>query len=72
MSKAFNLSAKPMLHKCQHIMYYYFLMEHVGGIRVCASSFPSLPLLLRPLFLIIMVMIHGHCASFYYPYQSFL
>ena len=41
-----------------------FPPEYVDGIRVCASSLPSLPLLLRALFLIIMMMTHDHRASF--------
>jgi hypothetical protein len=64
LSKAFNLSARLMLYKCQHTMYCYFFMEHVDDTEVCASSFTSLPLLFRPLPLIIMMIIHNHRASF--------
>lgn len=53
----FNLH---MLHLCVQIMYCYFLMKHMGGIRVCVFPFPSLLLFFRPLFLMIVRMVHGH------------
>ena len=52
LSSTFNASARHMLHTCSRIMYIYFIMEHMGVIRVYVSSFPYLLLLLQSLFLV--------------------
>ncbi|ORE12649.1 hypothetical protein BCV71DRAFT_83471 [Rhizopus microsporus] len=35
LSSTFNISVKRMLHTCQHTMYFYFHMDHMGDIGAC-------------------------------------
>ena len=53
LSSTISVSARRMLHTCAQIAYWYFVMEHMGVIMVCVSSFPSSLLLLQSLFLVL-------------------
>ncbi|ORE03036.1 hypothetical protein BCV72DRAFT_308610 [Rhizopus microsporus var. microsporus] len=63
LKSTFNVSARHMLHTCVGITYCYSFMRYSNSIEVYFSPLPSLLLLLRPLFLIVM-MIYGHLLPF--------
>ena len=81
LSSTFNASARHMLYTCVRITYWYFIIEHVDDVEVCASSFPSLPLLLQSLFLVFRwwfmtivcyfsILIHHFYNDDYFEYNS--